>query len=247
MLTIFPENAREALHKIVYNDYLQVIKYEKFQDLKKLFLVEKTRLFHVKPITYFSMGGIAHINCRTNLKNVYVTGECMHDFGANRVGGLPWALYLASGRIICEHVVKQLKEHEKQLDFEIVFQKSHFNWELLKEIRGRLYEYQNKNNNETQALENIQWFRETRSKLIQNNEKLSDSFAWLIVAEAIMQSSLSRRESRGYFLRSDFPFEDVNLDKYFSYAWYDRQANIVKSRFLEASYFSRSLNNCNVS
>jgi 4-hydroxybenzoate adenylyltransferase len=248
LLKIFPENARiEVSHKIISTDYLQVINYEKFQDLKKLFSVENFRLFQVKPIIYFSMGGIAHRNCRTNLKNVYVTGECMHDFGANRVGGLPWALYLANGRIICEHIVKQLTEDDKQVDFEIVFQKSHFSWDLLKEIRGRLYEYQNKNKNETQALESIQWFRETRSRLIQNNENLSDSFAWLIVAEAIMQSSLSRRESRGYFLRSDFPFEDVNLDKYFSYLWYNQQANIVKSRFLEASYFSSSLNNCTVS
>lgn len=240
LLRIFPENVRiEVLSKIIYNDYIQVINYDKFQELKKLFLVENFRFFHVKPITYFSMGGIAHINCRTNLKNVYVTGECMHDFGANRVGGLPWALYLANGRIICEHIVKQFKEYEKQLDFEIVCQKSHFNWELLKEIRGRLSEYQNKNN-ESQALESVKWFRKTRNTLIQNNENLSDSFAWLIVAEAIMQSSLARRESRGYFLRSDFPFEDVNLDKYFSYVWYDQQANIVKARFLEASYFQRS-------
>ncbi|HYW22005.1 MAG TPA: FAD-binding protein [Nodularia sp. (in: cyanobacteria)] len=243
LLKIFPEPARiEVLHKIVYNNYFQLINYEKFQEFKKVFPVEKSRLFQVKPITYFSMGGIAHINCRTNLKNVYVTGECMHDFGANRIGGLPWALYLVSGRIIRDHIVKQLQEDETQLDFDIVLKKSHFNWELLKEIRERLYEYENKNENETYVVECMHWFRKNRSILIENNERLSDAFAWLIVAEAIMQASSSRRESRGYFLRSDFPFEDENLNNSFSYLWYDQKANAVKSRFLEASYFTGRAN-----
>lgn len=238
LLRLFPEKARtEVLNQIVCHEKFQVIESEKFQDLKKDFIIEQFIKFQVKPITYFSLGGIAHTDFRTNLKNVYVTGECMHDFGANRIGGLPWGLYLASGRIICEHIANQLQADEKPLDFELVFQKSNFDWQLLKAIKGRLYEYQEKNFSEAHAEECIYWFRETRSTLISKTENLSDSIAWLIVAEAIMQSSLCRRESRGYFFRSDFPLEDENLDKYFSCVWYDRHKNVIKARLLEASSF----------
>ena len=245
MLNFFPENSRIAVfEKISGSGKLQLIQYEKFEELKQVSPIEHSKIFQVKPITYFSMGGVAHIDFRTNLKNIYVTGECMHDFGANRIGGLPWGLYLTSGRIIGEQIVNQLKADEKQADFELVLQKSHFNWELLKAIRERLYEYQEKNFSEAQALECIHWFRETRSSLIQNYENLSDSVAWLIVAEAIMQSSLCRRESRGYFFRSDSPCEDENLNKYFSYAWYDQQNNIVKAQLLEVSHFRSQLTDC---
>ncbi|HBL62340.1 MAG TPA: hypothetical protein DDZ80_29270 [Cyanobacteria bacterium UBA8803] len=238
LLELFPQKMRtDVFNQIVDGDRLQVIEYEKFQQLKQNFKIEQSRKFKVKPITYFSLGGIAHTDFCTNLKNVYVTGECMHDFGANRVGGLPWSLYLASGRTICEHIANQLQADEKPLDFELVFQKSNFDGDLLKVIRRRLYEYQQKSFNESYAQECIDWFRETRSTLILNNENLSDSIAWLIVAEAIMRSCLCRRESRGYFFRSDFQWEDENLDKYFSCVWYNKHNDFIEARLLEASNF----------
>lgn len=240
LLKLFPRETRNAVLDII-NRESQLIQYETFEELKQFFLIETSKSFRVKPITYFSMGGVAHRDFRTNLKNVYVTGECMHDFGADRIGGLPWGLYLTSGRIIAEQIVNQITADVKQPDFAMDLQLSHFNGELLKAIRERLYEYQERNFSELQAIECIHWFRETRSRLIQNDENLSDSVAWLIVAEAIMQSSLCRRESRGYFFRSDFPCEDEDLNKYFSYAWYDQQNNIVKAQLLEVSHFSSQL------
>ncbi|MGB3508536.1 MAG: FAD-dependent oxidoreductase [Microcoleaceae cyanobacterium] len=110
LVSYFPKNIQYDVCKIILNlEKKKTIDYEMFDKLKYFANIKKNKKnkFKVKPIAYFSMGGIAHKNFLTNLKNVYVNGECMHDFGANRVGGLPWGMYLTSSRIICKSLLEQ--------------------------------------------------------------------------------------------------------------------------------------------
>ena len=88
------ENSSSNLLKILQgiNDKTLTYDFELFSSVKRLISdhckVDRRR---IRQISYFSMGGIAHHKFQTSHKNVFVCGEAMHDFGAFRIGGLPWA------------------------------------------------------------------------------------------------------------------------------------------------------------
>jgi len=180
------------------------IDYQTYEGLKPLMAVREGVKFRVKPLTYFSMGGIGHVDLATNLKSVYVTGEAMHDFGANRVGGLPWSLYLAGAYRIAEQLSQNLVEIEFPEDFEVIPKKSHFDRELLEEIKVRLHECQECELTTARATECIEWLRTKRRELEARDDFIHEGSAWLLVAEAIMGCSLTRTESRGFFFRPDY-------------------------------------------
>jgi fatty acid CoA ligase FadD22 len=205
------------------------IDYQTYEGLKPLMTVRQGVRFRVKPLTYFSMGGIGHVNLVTNLKSVYVTGEAMHDFGANRVGGLPWSLYLAGAYRIAEQLSQNLVEIEFQGDFEVVPKKSRFDPALLEEIRVRLHECQESELTTARATECIEWLRAKRRVLEASDDLIHDGSAWLLVAEAIMGCSLARTESRGFFFRPDYQNLDQALDRVYSCAWYDGGLDQVKA------------------
>lgn len=209
------------------------IGYSMFEELKPFFKSSGRSKFRVAPMTYFSMGGAGHIDFRTNLKNVFVTGEVMHDFGANRVGGLPWSLYLASGRMIASQVTSTLAAngtgHE---DFEMVLKPSRFDPELLREVQRRLYEVQDKELTAARATECVDWMRQARERLREEKGFLHDGVSWLIVAEAVLQCSLCRRESRGFFFRFDYQPEDEKLENLHSCAWYDAASDTVSAHLM---------------
>ena len=131
---IFPEEGR-ALAKAKISGWIderRSIEYRMFEELKPLFKPRDIARFRVRPLTYFSMGGIGHVDFATNLKGVYVTGEAMHDFGANRVGGLPWSLYLASAYAITDQLGRELSDSWAEADdFELVAKRSRFDPALL--------------------------------------------------------------------------------------------------------------------
>jgi succinate dehydrogenase/fumarate reductase flavoprotein subunit len=155
----------------------------------------------------------------------------MHDFGANRVGGLPWSLYLASGAKICEQIVACLAEDSNSPeDFELVPRRSRFDPELLQAIQSRLYEFQEKEMTGPRGLECIEWFRNKREALQTETAFLHDGISWLLVAEAIMQCSLVRTEGRGFFFRFDFQNQDERLDQLLSCTWYDAASDSVMAR-----------------
>jgi 4-hydroxybenzoate adenylyltransferase len=205
------------------------VDYQIYEALKPLMKVRERDKFRVKPLTYFCMGGVGHIDLATNLKSVYVTGEAMHDFGANRVGGLPWSLYLAGAYRITEQLSQNLAGIEFPEDFDVVPRKSRFDPELLEEIKVQLHERQEGELTTARASECLEWLRTKRREIEARDDFLHDASAWLLVAEAVMACSLIRTESRGFFFRSDFQNLDQALDRFYSCAWYDAALDQVKA------------------
>jgi 4-hydroxybenzoate adenylyltransferase len=205
------------------------IDYQTYEALKPLVKVGERDKFRVKPLTYFCMGGVGHIDLATNLKSVYVTGEAMHDFGANRVGGLPWSLYLAGAYRITDQLSQNLAGMDFPGDFDLVTRRSRFDPELLEEIRVQLHERQESELTSAGARGCLEWLRSKRRELEAREDFIHDASAWLLVAEAVMACSLVRTESRGFFFRPDYQDLDQTLDRVYSCAWYDADLDQVKA------------------
>jgi fatty acid CoA ligase FadD22 len=229
--SLFSDASRGAALRILSEQINQrrQINYQTFEALKPLLTVPDGVKFRVKPLTYFCMGGIGHVDFATNLRSVYVIGEAMHDFGANRVGGLPWSLYLAGAYRIVEQLTDELMSVQLADDFEIVPKRSRFDSLLLSEIQIRLHEAQECELTTYRATECVEWLRRKRRDLEASDEALHDGISWLLVAEAVMQASLSRTESRGFFFRSDYQDQNQALDHSYSCAWYDEKLDEVNA------------------
>jgi len=242
-----PEGRAQPIEKVKgWMDAGQRLDFEKFSEFKG-FVTKSSdaEIFRVRQIAYFSMGGMAHLACKTNLANVFVTGEAMHDFGAHRVGGLPWGLYLAAGRVIADSLIERFKTDgvPQGGDFDLVAKDCTFDAQMLQSIRTYLYRYQEHDFRVDEARRFVSWIRHARRQLRKRGEILSDSIAWLVLSEAIMQSSLRRVESRGCFYRSDHPIVSEHLSTFFSCAYYDAgadvvDANLVRSTELESLFVS---------
>ncbi|HEY0790744.1 MAG TPA: FAD-dependent oxidoreductase [Chthoniobacterales bacterium] len=235
VLELFPAESRPLAKGLILEAVRERhgVEYQTFERLKALCPKGGGKRFRVRPLTYFSMGGVGHVDFRTNLHAVYVAGEAMHDFGANRVGGLPWSLYLASAYLIVERLSSEVAASgEYQENFELIAKHAHFDARLLEEIQVRLYEAQERNLTAAHAEEFLRWVRRKRAELEASSEFLHDGVSWLLVAEAIMQASLCRTESRGFFFRLDFQQENQALDHSYSCAWYDQASGQISARLL---------------
>ena len=77
-LTDMCPSAHRATLEAMLSDWTnarQRIDFDRFEALKPFFRDSVSgELFRVRQIAYFSMGGIAHDNCATNLANVFATG-----------------------------------------------------------------------------------------------------------------------------------------------------------------------------
>ena len=219
------------------------IDFERFSRIKPLFNAVATgEVFRVRQIAYFSMGGIGHLNCATNLANVFVTGEAMHDFGAHRVGGLPWGLYLAAGSEIFEQIKRQMDAGTLTGgDFELLPRHSRFDCELLEELRIGLFQHQERDLNIVNATKFISWVRSRRRALLAVGAGADDAVAWTILAEGIMQASLHRGESRGCFYRADHPMSLEQMKGRFSCVEYDVEGDVVNARMIRISELSNAL------
>lgn len=207
------------------------ISFDRFSKLKQYIVPdEDAEVSRIRQIAYFSMGGIYHQCFETNMNNVFVTGEAMHDFGSHRVGGLPWGLYLVSGRFIAEHVISAIDKGEKPRtrDFDLVQALAQFDSKALEEIREQLYLYQEDNFKLEDARRCVSWCRKRRRSLSRQGKELDDAVAWYLVAEAIMVSSITREESRGCFFRADYPSSSERYARYCSYAYYDADSDEMK-------------------
>jgi fatty acid CoA ligase FadD22 len=236
LLALAPPSNRPLVAKKI-QDWINgnnKISFEMLEELKPLFKESvKGAVFRVRQIAYFSMGGIAHNRFATNLPGVYVTGEAMHDFGAHRVGGLPWGLYLASGSVISDELIDQIRtDPVRDLEFELTHETAAFEPEMLQEVRHRLYLYSERDLNVTDAERFLQWIRDNRRRYVESKESLHDAVTWLFVAEAIMESSLCRRESRGCFYRADYPVQSDPLSSRYSCAYYDDSADKIRAQLV---------------
>jgi 4-hydroxybenzoate adenylyltransferase len=190
----------------------------------------------IRQIAYFSMGGIMHHGFVTNLKNVFVNGEAMHDYGAHRVGGLPWALYLCAARKIADDVVA-IKQRigMTNLSVSLIDQVSKFDGELLEEIQIKLFDFQERGKDESTLKQFLQWLKSKRLELQEQQRTLDDGYAYLLLAEAIVQSSIARKESRGCFFRSDFLNEDYRYARSRTIASYDDENDCVRADCIDKS------------
>ncbi len=237
------EEVREIFKKVAAQE--QEYSYQLFCDIKALisesFKVDKNR---IRQISYFSMGGVMHHQFKTNLKNVFVSGEAMHDYGAHRVGGLPWALYLCSSRVIAEEIIRlkqcgRLQAH----NFPIVKKIAHFDADLLETVQMNLQKYQENGVDEESCQDFIGWLRRERLELIQSGRELDDAVAYLMMAEAIMVSSLARKESRGCFFRQDFSNEEYDYGHHRSVAVFDKKQNRIFSKLIHKSHILNLVSN----
>jgi len=114
-------------------------------------------------------------------------------------------------------------------DFEIVTKRSRFDPLLLSEVQIRLHEAQESELTPQRATQCVEWLRRMRRELEASNDAFHDGISWLLVAEAVMQASLSRTESRGFFFRPDYQEQNQALDHFYSCAWYDENLDEVKA------------------
>jgi succinate dehydrogenase/fumarate reductase flavoprotein subunit len=244
-LDMCPETERAALSELLEGWVRsgERINFERFNQIKPFFKTVATgEVFRVRQIAYFSMGGVGHVNCATNLANVFTTGEAMHDFGAHRVGGLPWGLYLAAASVICTQIKHQIEAGTVQGDdFALLAQSSRFDGALLQQLRVNLFHHQERDLNIVNATKFISWVRSQRRALLLARRDFDDGVAWTILAEGIMQASLHRVESRGCFYRADHPMSLEQMKDHFSCVDYDATDDVVTARMIRIPELATAL------
>jgi 4-hydroxybenzoate adenylyltransferase len=221
----FPVDARATVHHEITDP--SASGFALFERLKPLSSDQSPVVFRVAPLIYFTMGGVAHSHLRTSLPGVFVTGEAMHDFGANRVGGLPWALYLAAGCLLRDQLTS-FAAGDWCGDFELLPQRSSFDSPVFDSVQAHLKRALENGLNPEEAERSLVWLRNERRKLCAGAATFGDTEASLLLAEGIVQSALLRRESRGFFLREDHPTEDTRLDTLVSRARYEPSRDEVE-------------------
>ncbi|MBU6950865.1 benzoate-CoA ligase family protein [Hahella sp. HN01] len=237
-----PEASQDALREILeaVNRHEREYNFETFSEIKALvadaYPVDRSR---IRQISYFSMGGVAHHKFKTNLKNVFVCGEAMHDYGAHRVGGLPWALYLCAAKVISEKIdLLKRQGHLLSTPFELDDKASAYDKKLVAELQQGLQRYQESGVDVEGAAAFADWIRDQRRTLTAQHRELDDVVAYLLVGEAIMRSSLARQESRGCFFRDDFGDENPALSSQRTLTRYDSESDEVHAELISAEQLS---------
>jgi succinate dehydrogenase / fumarate reductase flavoprotein subunit len=154
---------------------------------------------------------------RTNIKNLYAAGECCSQYhGANRLGGnsLLGAIYggmtaadtLLQDEIPCDEA--EWRGCVSEID-ETACSCMHATPEIVAKTADILYNALGIVREEAtmqRALNEIE-------KLIAENQDRPNDLPRLYLAEAMLSSAISRRESRGAHYRSDFPQRDENYQR----------------------------------
>ncbi|MGR9052403.1 MAG: hypothetical protein ACU84J_07125 [Gammaproteobacteria bacterium] len=184
----------------------------------------------ISNLPYFSMGGIAHDNCRTNLKNIFVTGEAMHDFGANRTGGLPWMLYLCCASHIKNLILLDKKENVtvKRPPSDFIYFIEQQKEDVSDQILNIMWQHRSQPFSIDITEQAINILRNLRKRIV-NKGVLHDGVSLTLVAESILVSSLKRKESRGCFYRDDFPRQKQSFDNKFIFSKYLTNADKIKA------------------
>jgi fumarate reductase (CoM/CoB) subunit A len=196
----------------------------------------------IRPACHFFMGGV-RINekCETEVKGLYVCGECAGGLhGANRIGGnaLPAALVFGeiAGRSAAEYsMVNDFIESNSISFMNSIPREGNEAIEttMIDYIQNILWTYIGIVRNEagiSKALHELGSVK-MRFNEIKFTSDTSDYFRLrnaLFVAEAIAIASFERKESRGSHYRSDYPEEKNSWKK-----------NIIIKKDLEIKYLKR--------
>jgi succinate dehydrogenase / fumarate reductase flavoprotein subunit len=173
----------------------------------------------VEPGIHYFMGGI-HVDRqhRTNIPNLYVSGECCCQYhGANRLGGnsLLGAIYggmtaanagLQRGLSVCEEA--QWSDCVSELPKELG-SAPHATPRTIEKTADILYSALGIVREES----TLQGALDEIKKLIEENRDRPNDLPRLYLAEAMLSSALARRESRGAHYRRDFPERDPRYQK----------------------------------
>lgn len=185
----------------------------------------------------FSMGGIMHHDFRTNLKHIFVNGEVMHDYGAHQVAGLPWALYLSAARKIAADILTLKKRDLLSLNpVHLQDKGADFDGDLLSDIQRKLVECHQQGGSESELIEGRGWCVQQRLQLDDQGRQLDDCYAWLTLAEAIFASSVSRRETRGCFIRRDYGEENFRLRRLRTITSYDKELKKIRVNSVDKAH-----------
>ena len=180
----------------------------------------------VAPSVHFFMGGIAvDGRHRTNLGNLYAVGECASIYhGANRLGGNSLLAALHSGRVAAASIDYEISP-QPALDFSAVvanaqasldarlasestFSAVYLHNDLAQTMRESLDIVRDATHLEA-GIASVDYYLSICEK-IRYDSSVSpyQGFslpATMALARAVLESALSRRESRGAHRRSDFP------------------------------------------
>ena len=212
----------------------------------------------VRPAAHFSMGGIkTDLEGRTEIEGIFAAGEvaCLSIHGANRALANSTAECSVWGRITGEEAYFRVKNIKNYPDADEKFarEQERFINTLLNSKNGKesVYKLRNELNNVMES--NLRVFRnengmlEAKSKIRElkerfSNVRLVDSSHYynlellsyfelrnmLDLAEAVVESALFRKESRGPHFRTDYPVkDDVN--------WLKHSIIRMKGNFYELS------------
>ncbi|MEA3384317.1 MAG: FAD-dependent oxidoreductase [Campylobacterota bacterium] len=199
-------------------------------------------LIQIAPAAHYTMGGIkTNLNGETNIKNLYAVGECASNgvHGANRLGGNSLLEIITFGRLIGNHVTKDIdtiKDYETKefqvykdsiKNIEELFNKtSQINFYDIKKELGKLF-YENvglfrdEDNLQKVSKQLTIWNNQLnlmgitdKSKIFNTNLKEFLEFKNILqLSSTIVNSAIYRKESRGAHFRVDFNSEDIKYSK----------------------------------
>jgi aspartate oxidase len=182
--------------------------------------------FAVAPAAHFCMGGLrTDERGRTDLPGLWACGEMVWGLhGANRRGGNALTECLVSGRLAGSQAAfealsspprrKEIPPTGDGFAYSPVsaFKEIRTLYQTLKEIAWRQAGVVRSRNGLTQGLDRL---RELEARLtglksgdVPERKRMEDLRSAVLVTRAVLTAGLAREESRGSFIREDFPGED---------------------------------------
>jgi fumarate reductase (CoM/CoB) subunit A len=182
--------------------------------------------FAVSPAAHFFMGGVRiDENARTSLPGLYCCGEVVWGaHGANRMGGNALTECIVFGRIAGRNAARYALTHRispsnpKESPKGLTYRPSSVQG-VLKELRRRIREtawrYAGVVRSEKGLNDGLDKLIELEGELkelvphtVPDKKLKEDLMSAAFVLKAVFTASLSRKESRGAFMREDYPQED---------------------------------------
>jgi len=221
---------QEGRNGPVYMDYRNVPSslWEKhpLSLLKKTHFDFKNKPLSVSPAAHFFMGGVETDEFgKTPLPGLFACGEIVWGLhGANRMSGNALLEAVVFGRLVGKHAARYAFDHRpftpalKGLSKDASYQPSSSR-ESLSAIRTRIKDVAWHNagvvRSERGIQEGLARLKELERELkgiipqsVSDRKLTYDLMSAAFVLRAIFTASLSRKESRGAFIREDFPLQD---------------------------------------